>query len=77
MPPGFNRSQSLNLVNIANFNRILIIDDNRAIHEDFRKILRPESELTNSLDSAAAFCLTRPVVSLMAFRNFEIDSIPR
>ncbi|MEP3479511.1 MAG: ATP-binding protein [Fuerstiella sp.] len=35
--------------------RILIIDDNPAIHEDFRKILLAESESEELLDAAAAF----------------------
>ena len=35
--------------------RILVIDDNPAIHEDFRKILCPvDSELVESLDATEA-----------------------
>jgi two-component system sensor histidine kinase/response regulator len=40
-----NRSQNFN-------NRILIIDDNTAIHEDFRKIFRVDAERSNPLPSA-------------------------
>ena len=54
------------------FNRILIIDDNRAIHEDFRKILRPENEQTAALDSTAAFLFDEQEVS--NFPKFELDS---
>ena len=34
--------------------RILIIDDNRAIHDDFRKILCPESAAVADLSAAEA-----------------------
>ena len=36
-------------VNPQNNHRILIIDDNRAIHEDFRKILGAASEEPSTL----------------------------
>ncbi|MGC9944547.1 MAG: hybrid sensor histidine kinase/response regulator, partial [Verrucomicrobiota bacterium] len=32
--------------------RILVIDDNRAIHEDFRKILSPASTTGSALDAS-------------------------
>ena len=34
--------------------RILIIDDNRAIHDDFRKILAPATAAATALDEAEA-----------------------
>ena len=40
--------------------RILVIDDNTAIHEDFRKVLEPESGAAESYDQAAASLFRRP-----------------
>jgi CheY-like chemotaxis protein len=52
--------------------RILVVDDNHAIHEDFRKILTP-SKLPNDLgkDEAALFADT---TVKFRFPSFEIDS---
>jgi two-component system sensor histidine kinase/response regulator len=50
--------------------RILVIDDNHAIHEDFRKILAP-SKLPNDLDEDEAALFGDTTVK---FRTFEIDS---
>lgn len=53
-------------------NRILVVDDNRRIHEDFRKILCPKAESRDMADYDAALfgqsTETRPLA------NFEIDS---
>ena len=57
----------------TNFNRILIIDDNRSIHDDFRKILRAEDELTVNLDSAAAL-LFDETLTADGLPRFAIDS---
>ena len=51
--------------------RILVIDDNRSIHEDFRKILQSEVE-TKSLDEARA-SLFGEVPFLRALVQFEVD----
>ena len=51
--------------------RILVIDDNRSIHEDFRKILQSEVG-TKSLDEARA-SLFGEVPFLRALVQFEVD----
>ncbi len=53
--------------------RILIIDDNPAIHEDVRKILGAPSHDDSSLDSEAAELFGTPIESLNSV-EFEIDS---
>jgi len=53
--------------------RILVIDDNRAIHEDFRKILAPSTNPSHALteEEATLFGDTAPPLQLP---RFEIDS---
>jgi two-component system sensor histidine kinase/response regulator len=53
--------------------RILVIDDNRAIHQDFRKILAPAKSQNNNLVAAEAslFGDTEPQIALP---EFQIDS---
>ena len=52
--------------------RILIVDDNRAIHEDFRKILNPEySSLPVDALEASIF---DEVAAPISGKDFEIDS---
>ena len=60
-------------VNPLKNHRILVIDDNRAIHDDFRKILITASDLPNDLaeDEAALFGDTAAKFKLPIF---EIDS---
>lgn len=53
--------------------RILVIDDNRAIHEDFRKILSPTLNSTAALDATEAELLGRPI-NLLRVIQYEIDS---
>ncbi len=53
--------------------RILVIDDNRAIHEDFRKILTPSKTPTNDLDAAEA-SLFGDAPSALMLPEFQIDS---
>jgi CheY-like chemotaxis protein len=54
-------------------NRILIIDDNASIHEDFRKILGPDQDQNAGLDLVKARMLGEdPAVS--PHSNFVIDS---
>jgi len=52
--------------------RILVIDDNHAIHEDFRKILTP-SKLPNDLGEQEAELFADTTVKF-PFPSFEIDS---
>ena len=53
--------------------RILVIDDNRAIHEDFRKILITGSSLPNDLGEDEAILFGDSVAGLQ-LPEFEIDS---
>ena len=53
--------------------RILLIDDNEAIHNDFRKILVGESPARFAVDAAAATLFDRSVAAEESPR-FEIDS---
>jgi signal transduction histidine kinase len=53
--------------------RILTIDDNRAIHEDFRKILCPPSADTTALGEAEAKLFDEPTRARQS-AVFEIDS---
>ena len=59
----------LDLVECKPNHRILIIDDNQAIHEDFRKILSAEPESDLADDEAILFG-TEPTPSIV----FELDS---
>jgi CheY-like chemotaxis protein len=53
--------------------RLLVIDDNQAIHADFRKILQPGNESSARLDAAGAelFGETRRITRSA---SFEMDS---
>lgn len=51
--------------------RILVIDDNRAIHEDFRKILQGKAEDERLDQARAALFGNRPL--LQALERFELD----
>ena len=44
----------MQLLNGDRNNRILVVDDNEAIHEDFNKILAPEATSTGEVDALAA-----------------------
>jgi signal transduction histidine kinase len=54
-------------------NRILIIDDNPAIHEDFQKILCPDEDSAAS-DALAAALFDDPTAAPIFNRSFEMDS---
>jgi len=53
--------------------RVLIIDDNRAIHDDFRKILSPATSADSALDAAEAALFGKPTETLSP-TQFEVDS---
>ena len=58
---------------VANINRrILVIDDNAAIHEDFRKVLSPPVDSGNALDLLETELLGESVVTVAP--QFELDS---
>jgi CheY-like chemotaxis protein len=52
--------------------RLLVVDDNRAIHDDFKKILAPDMEL-KQLDAIEADLFGR-TIEISAREDFEIDS---
>jgi diguanylate cyclase len=62
-------------VSLHDTSRILIVDDNRAIHEDFRKILQGGDSDQNLRDlEAVLFGDTVPPVRAPAAESFRIDS---
>ncbi len=54
--------------------QILIVDDNEAIHLDFRKVLCPNPPTLQTLDAAAAALFDEERVETCARSPFEIDS---
>lgn len=54
--------------------RILVIDDNQAIHNDLREILQPESRDAAKIRAIEATLLGRPDIGTMEFPDFQIDS---
>jgi signal transduction histidine kinase len=52
--------------------RILLVDDNAAIHDDFRRILS-SSERPGELDAEAASLFATPAAPTAAAANFELD----
>jgi PAS domain S-box-containing protein len=62
--------------NVDPIHRILVVDDNPAIHDDFRKILIPRSAANKDLGAAAARLFGRPSRRTEALR-FEIDCASR
>jgi CheY-like chemotaxis protein len=58
----------------ANKNRrVLVIDDNRAIHDDFRKILSPATAKAAALDATEAAVFGPPTATVEQ-TQFEVDS---
>ncbi|MGA2245697.1 MAG: response regulator [Verrucomicrobiota bacterium] len=53
--------------------RLLVIDDNQAIHADFRKIFRPADELATGLDAVGAELFGEAPSEAKA-AGFEVDS---
>ncbi len=54
--------------------RILVIDDNRSIHDDFRKILAPVNASDDALEAAEAALFGSPQQSQTAKQTFTIDT---
>jgi two-component system NtrC family sensor kinase len=59
---------------IATEHRILIVDDNRAIHDDFRKIFAPPDAATSTLDALEAALLDRAPAAAEPTAGFELVS---
>ena len=55
-------------------NRILVVDDNPAIHEDFRKILAPELRRSVDLAATEAILFGEQAAPTVPQKNFVIDS---
>ncbi|MHB8520441.1 MAG: response regulator [Limisphaerales bacterium] len=53
--------------------RVLVIDDNRAIHDDFRKILSPATATAAALDATEAALFEDPT-NVVRQTQFEVDS---
>ncbi|MBV9375821.1 MAG: hybrid sensor histidine kinase/response regulator, partial [Alphaproteobacteria bacterium] len=66
----------MNAVAAASTARILVIDDNPAIHQDFKKIFSPEPAAVGKLGAAAAALFGRPAPRADVPR-FEIDCASR
>ncbi len=54
--------------------RILVIDDNRSIHDDFRKILAPVNVADDALQADEAALFGSPVQTQAAKQTFTIDT---
>ena len=54
--------------------RILVIDDNRSIHDDFRKILAPVNAADDALEAAEAALFGSPQPAQAAKQTFTIDT---
>src|SRR4051812_15465675 len=54
--------------------RILVVDDNRAIHEDFRKILSPAQAGAAELAAAEALIFGTQSQPAAAMASFQIES---
>jgi PAS domain S-box-containing protein len=60
-------------MNLQSNNRILLVDDNPAIHEDFRKILLGSSKASTELDAMESVLFGTPHVPVN-LTNFELES---
>ncbi|OYW76472.1 MAG: hypothetical protein B7Z37_08540 [Verrucomicrobia bacterium 12-59-8] len=54
--------------------RILVIDDNRSIHDDFRKILAPANTVDDALEAAEAALFGTPLQTQTSTQTFSIDA---
>src|ERR1044071_547886 len=59
----------------ATDHRILIVDDNHAIHDDFRKIFAPPDASADTLDALEAALLDRPAPTIEPIVPFELVSV--
>ena len=53
--------------------RVLVIDDNRAVHDDFRKILDPLKSTAPGLEDSAK-CIFGSPDAIVEMPQFEVDS---
>src|ERR1700691_1257910 len=68
---GFTMTTDTNTENY----RIIVIDDNPAIHEDVRKVLQPKNgEQSSKLDLLEATLLGKAETAEISVPTFEIDS---
>jgi two-component system NtrC family sensor kinase len=58
----------------ATNHRILVVDDNHAIHDDFHKIFAPRDAATHALDDLEATLLDRPSVNAQAVPTYDLVS---
>jgi PAS domain S-box-containing protein len=63
----------MNNMNVEKNRRILIIDDNRAIHDDFRKILVSDTIMTATLDASEAALFGSPTTAVQ-HAQYEVES---
>ena len=61
-------------MNLKKNRRILVVDDNRAIHEDFRKILASRAEPMDLDEAEAKLLGTAPAAAPMACEAFDVAS---
>jgi PleD family two-component response regulator len=54
--------------------RILLVDDQETIHEDYRKVLGPRPQPTAALDQATADLFDDALVNSVVWEGFELDS---
>ncbi len=54
--------------------RILLIDDQQAIHDDYRKVLSPRERPSAALEQAAADLFGEDLVDTVTWAGFEMDS---
>src|SRR5512140_6365 len=63
----------MNIIPTDKNRRVLVIDDNRAIHDDFRKILSPATAMAAASDATEAAVFGRPTDAI-APTQFEVAS---
>ncbi len=61
-------------MNPETMRRILLVDDQETIHEDYRKVLGPRPQPTAALDQAAADLFDDGLVKTVVWEGFELDS---
>jgi diguanylate cyclase (GGDEF)-like protein len=61
-------------MNPTSAQRILLVDDQESIHEDYRKILAPQRRAAAALDQAAAKLFDDAPAGTITWEGFELDS---